>query len=328
MISPRKCGFVILITLGAIAVLWLTVGAKSFDNIFLRGAQRPRPVLNIAHAGASSLAPQNTLAAGLKAFQIGADLWGVDVRLTKDGDFVLMHDATLNRTTDVEEIFPERAPWRVDEFTASELKMLDAGSWFIETDPFSQIALGEVPEDDQHAYVGEKIPTLREVLEFTRDHDWRIDVEVKTTDNIPDAVIAQKLVTLIVETGTKARVLVSSFDHQLLAEIKRVDPDIPVAALVIVAPWDPVEYLEELGADVYAPSPVGFTSGLVARLGALGFGVHLWTYNAEDQLEHFAEMEGVSGIYTDFPQLLEPILDELFGTNANKREWLLAVSSG
>jgi len=55
----------------------------------------------------------------------------------------------------------------------------------------------------------------------------------------------------------------------------------------------------------------------VARLGALGFGVHLWTYNAEDQLEHFAEMEGVSGIYTDFPQLLEPILDELFGPQGN-----------
>ena len=312
MISPRKCGFVILITLGAIAVLWLSVGANSLGNVFLRGAQRPRQVLNIAHAGASSLAPQNTLAAGLRALQIGADLWGVDIRLTKDGDFVLMHDATLDRTTNVEEAFPQRALWRVDAFTVSELKMLDAGSWFVENDPFSQIKAGEVHEDDQHAYMGEKIPTLREALEFVRERDWRIDTEVKATDNIPGSVIAQKLVTLIVETGTKARVLVSSFDHQLLAEIKRLDPDIPVAALVIVAPWDPVGYLAELPADVYAPSPVGFTAGLVARLGALGFGVHLWTYNAEDQLEHFAEMEGVSGIYTDFPQRLEPILDELF----------------
>ena len=317
MISPRKCGFVILITLGAIAVLWLTVGAKSFDNIFLRGAQRPRPVLNIAHAGASSLAPQNTLAAGQKALQVGADLWGVDTRLTKDGDFVLMHDATLNRTTDVEEVFPQRVPWRVEDFTVSEIKMLDAGSWFVVADPFDQIELGQVSQADLCSYKGEGIPTLEEALEFVREYDWRIDVEVKTTDNIPDAVIAQKLVTLIVETGTKARVLVSSFDHQLLAEIKRVDPDIPVAALVIVAPWDPVEYLERLGADVYAPSPAGFTTSLVARLGALGFGVHLWTYNDVNQLEQFAVMEGVSGVYTDFPQRLEPILDELSGADAD-----------
>jgi len=317
MISPRKCGFVILITLGAIAVLWLSVGANSLGNVFLRGAQRPRQVLNIAHAGASSLAPQNTLAAGLRALQIGADLWGVDIRLTKDGDFVLMHDATLDRTTNVEEAFPQRALWRVDAFTVSELKMLDAGSWFVAADPFDQIELGRVLQADLCSYEGERIPTLKEALEFVREHDWRIDIEAKTTDNAPDAVIAQKLVTLIVETGTKARVLVSSFDHQLLAEIKRLDPDIPVAALVIVAPWDPVSYLEELGADVYAPSPVGFTASLVARLGALGFGVHLWTYNAEDQLEHFAEMEGVSGIYTDFPQRLEPILDGLFGPQGN-----------
>jgi len=317
MISPWKSRFVILITLVAIAVFGSLVTANDPDNIFLRGAHRPRPVLNIAHAGAASLAPQNTLAAGWKAFQIGADLWGVDTRLTKDGVFVLMHDETLNRTTNVQDIFPQRAPWRVGDFTVSELRMLDAGSWFVRTDPFSQIALGEIPEDDQHAYVGEKIPTLRKALEFTREQDWRIDIEVKATGNVSEEAVAQQLVALIKETGTEARVLVSSFDHQLLREVKRLDPRIPIAALVIVAPWNPVGYLEELGADVYAPSPVGFTAGLVARLGALGFGTHLWTYNDVSQLEHFAVMEGVSGIYTDFPQRLEPILDELFGVDAN-----------
>jgi glycerophosphoryl diester phosphodiesterase len=317
MISPRKSWSVILITLGGFALFGLLTAAGEVNNIFLRGAGRPRPVLNIAHAGAASLAPQNTLAAGWKAFQVGADLWGIDTRLTSDGVFVLMHDATLNRTTDVESIFPERAPWRVDEFTVSELKLLDAGSWFVETDPFSQIASGEVPEVDQHAYVGEVIPTLREALEFTRVHDWRIDIEVKAMGNVPKKDIAQQLVVLIAETGMQSQVLVSSFDHELLREVKGIDPRIPIAGLVILAPWNPVEYLEELGADVYAPSPVGFTSGLVARLGALGFGVHLWTYNDVSQLEHFAAAEGVSGIYTDFPQRLEPVLDELFGADAN-----------
>jgi len=317
MISPGKSWFVILITLGELALFGLLADAGDPDNIFLRGAQRPRPILNIAHAGAASLAPQNTLASGWKAFQIGADLWGVDTRLTKDGVFVLMHDGTLDRTTDVEAIFPERAPWRVGDFTVHELKMLDAGSWFVRTDPFGQIKSGEVPEVDQHAYVGEKIPTLREALEFTREHDWRIDIEVKVVDDVSKEEIAQQLVTLIEEAGMEVWVLVSSFDHQLLREVKRLDPRIPIAALVIVAPWNPVEYLEELQADVYAPSPVGFTSGFVARLGALGFGVHLWTYNAVSQLRQFVSMEGVSGIYTDFPQRLEPILDELFDVDAH-----------
>ncbi len=317
MASSRKSRVVTLITLSGFALFGLLADAGDPDNIFLRGAERPRPVLNIAHAGAASLAPQNTLAAGWKAFQIGADLWGIDARLTKDGVFVLMHDGTLDRTTNVEEVFPERAPWRVEDITASELKMLDAGSWFVEIDPFSQIKSGEVPEVEQHAYVGEKIPTLREALEFTREHDWRIDIEVKATGNVPKKEIAQQLVTLIAEIGMEARVLVSSFDHQLLREVNGIDPRIPTALLVIVAPWNPVEYLEELGADVYAPSPIGFAASLVARLGVLGFGVHLWTYNGVNQLEHFAAMEGVSGIYTDFPQRLEPILDELFGAVAN-----------
>ena len=317
MISPEKSWFVILITLVATAICGLRVTANGPDNIFLRGAQRPRPVLSIAHAGAASLAPQNTLAAGWKAFQIGADVWGVDTRLTKDGVFVLMHDKTLDRTTDVEAIFPERAPWRVADFTLSELRMLDAGSWFVATDPFGQIRSGVIPEVDQHAYVGEKIPTLREALEFTREWGWRIDIEVKAVNDVPKEEIAQQLVELINKTGMGAWVLVSSFNHELLREVKELDPRIPIAALVIVAPWNPVEYLEELGADVYAPSPVGFTASLVARIGALGFGVHLWTYNAEHQLKHFAVMEGVSGIYTDFPQRLEPILDELFGVDAN-----------
>jgi len=314
--SSRKKRDVTLITLAGFALVALLVAAGEPDNVFLRGAQRPRSVLNIAHAGAASLAPQNTLAAGRKALQAGADLWGVDVRLTRDGDFVLMHDATLERTTNVADVFPDRPSWRVEDFTVSELKELDAGSWFVATDPFGRIESGEVPEDEREAYVGEKIPTLAEALEFTRRHDWRIDIEVKAASDVPAEEIAVKLVALIEQTGTQDRVLVSSFDHRLLAAIERLGSGIPIGVLVIVAPWNPIEYLEALGADVYAPSPVGFTPDLVARLGALGFGVHLWTYNDERQMRRFAVMEGVSGIYTDFPQRLEPVLVELFGAKA------------
>jgi len=308
-----RIAFVALIALVATLPSWNLAAAVESDNIFLHGAKLSRPVLNIAHAGASSLAPQNTLAAGRKALQVGADLWEIDVRLTKDGIFILMHDKGLKRTTNVEEVFPERSPWLVKDFTLAELKELDAGSWFVQTDPFRQIKEGNVSIEDQQSYVDEKIPTLREALQFTWENDWRMGIEVKSMDYLPREEIAGKLVSLIKKTKMENRVVVSSFGHDLLREVRRLDPNIPIAALVIFAPWNPVQYLEDLEADVYAPSPVGFTASLAIKLGGLGYGVCIWTYNGARQLRRFAVMEGVSGIVTDFPQRLEPILDELFG---------------
>jgi len=308
-----RIAFVAVIALITVLSSWNLAAATESDNIFLRGAKLSRPVLNIAHAGASSVAPQNTLAAGRVALQVGADLWGIDVRLTKDGVFVLMHDEDLERTTNAAEVFPERSSWLVKDFTSVELKKLDAGSWFIEADPFKQIKEGNVSIEDQQSYIGEKIPTLREALEFTRKNDWRIDIEVKPMDYLPREEIAGKLVSLIKEEKMEDRVMVSSFDHDLLKAVKRLDPGIPIAALVIFAPWEPAQHLEDLGADAYDPSLVGFTASLAAKLGELGYGVYIWTYNQADQLRHFATMEGVRGIYTDFPQFLETILDELFG---------------
>lgn len=269
-------------------------------------------MLNMAHAGASSLAPQNTLAAGKKALQTGADLWGVDIRLTEDGFFILMHDESLRRTTDVSEVFPKRSPWLVEDFTLAEVKELDAGSWFVQTDPFNQIEEGRVSPEEQQAYIGERVPSLREALEFTRKNGWRMDIEVKPMDYFPREKIAFRLVSSIKEAQMEGRVMVSSFDHDLLREVKSFS-DIPTAALVVFAPADPTEYLEELGADAYQPSPVAFNPSTAAELRSSGYRVYVWTYNQPNQLRNLAAMEGVSGIYTDFPQRLEPILDELFG---------------
>jgi len=78
--------------------------------------------------------------------------------------------------------------------------------------------------------------------------------------------------------------------------------------LTIFAPQDPIAYLNELGADVYLPSLVGYTEALLADLSNAGIGVHVWTYNKEEQLERLAATPGISGIYTDFPQRLAAIL--------------------
>ena len=99
--------------------------------------------LNIAHRGARSLAPENTLAAAQKGLDTGADMWELDVGMTADGALFLIHDDTLERTSNAAQVFPQRAPWRVHEFTFDEIRQLDFGSWFVEQDPFGQIAAGK-----------------------------------------------------------------------------------------------------------------------------------------------------------------------------------------
>ena len=98
----------------------------------------------IAHGGARSLAPENTLAAARKAHALGADLWETDAAITADGQVVLMHDDAMMRTTDVAERFPDRVPAPFSTYTLAEIRTLDAGSWFERDDPFGQVAAGAV----------------------------------------------------------------------------------------------------------------------------------------------------------------------------------------
>lgn len=293
-----------------LSLLWTSIVVLA-ANPFLHGAIHVDAVFNIAHAGASSLAPQNTLAAGRLAFELGADVWGIDVRRTSDGVLILMHDETLDRTTNVEELFPSRAPWCVEQFTLEEIRLLDAGSWFVQSDPFGQINAGALSSDDLAAYVREPVPTLREALALVADRGWLIDIELKPSGVHATTQLIQETLRLIEETQTAEQVMVSSFDHESLREIKRLAPTIPVGVLSIFMPPDPVRYLHQLQADVYLPSLVGFTNDLLADLSEAGIGVHVWTYNQIVQLESLAHTPGIAGIYTDFPQRLEPILDRL-----------------
>jgi glycerophosphoryl diester phosphodiesterase len=99
-------------------------------------------VLCIAHRGAASLAPENTLAAAHKALALGAGMWELDVSVTADGELVVLHGDSLARTTNVQAFFPQRSPWQISTFTLAEVRKLDAGSWFVDIDPFGTIAGG------------------------------------------------------------------------------------------------------------------------------------------------------------------------------------------
>lgn len=288
---------------------------SSSANIFRRGVALPRPVLSIAHRGAASLAPENTLAAARKAHELGADLWECDVRFTKDGVPILMHDTTLRRTTDCYRKFPTRAPWWVHSFSLAEIEQLDAGSWFNQVDPFGQIRAGAISEAERRAYRGERVPTLERALHFTRALDWRVNLELKppVSVGLTPRLVAERVLEVIQEAGITVGVLISSYDGRVLREIKRLEQGVAVALLAALRPQDLVGYLEELQADAYHPGLWAFNPEDAIQLRRLGFGVNLWVCDAPERLRELAAGGLVSGLITNFPQRLEPILEELFG---------------
>lgn len=265
--------------------------------------------LNIAHRGARSLAPENTLAAARKALALGADLWELDVAMTADGELFVVHDDTLERTSNVRDVFPARKPWTNHLFTLAEIRQLDFGTWFVETDPFKQIVAGAVTPADLTSYRGEPAPTLREALIFTRENNWRVNVELKDLSGTPgDATVVEKTVVLVDELGMADRVLISSFNHRYIARVKAANPAIATAALVSRADPDPAALLRRLNAQAYNPKVGEIRPADIAGLRDQGFDVYIWTVNEEKTMRELIDAR-VSGIFTDFPQRLKPLLD-------------------
>lgn len=172
----------------------------------------PRPVEGhppyiIAHRGISAKAPENTLAAFERAAQVpGIDMIELDVRLSKDNEVIVLHDRTLQRTT------TGNGPAR--SYTLDELKSFDAGSWF------------------HPSYASERIPTLREVLEAVGTKLW-VNIEVKSDlfHREDPEYLAQRVLAVVRDCEMSARVLVSSFDHAIVAAVKRLEPNIATGVL-------------------------------------------------------------------------------------------------
>lgn len=261
-------------------------------------------VVNIAHRGARSLAPENTLAAARKALEIGADLWEADVGVTSDGELILFHDDSLARTTDAPARFPDRTPWTFATFTLAEIRSLDSGSWFTESDPFDQIAAGAVTPAESAAYRGEQVPTLREALLLTRDAGWRINLELKRLpaplERFP---VVERVLALVAELGMPPQqVILSAFNHDWLRQAQAVRPDIEVQALIGYSFTDPLDW-GDLSFATYNARSTLVTEERIREVTTQGIAVNLFTVNEEDDMRRFIAA-GVTGLFTDFPQKL------------------------
>jgi glycerophosphoryl diester phosphodiesterase len=238
----------------------------------------------LAHRGASAYAPENTLAAFNLAIEQGADGIELDAKLTLDGQVVVIHDATVDRTTG--------AHGRVKDMTLNELRLLDAGSFFSEK------------------FKGEKIPTLEEVFGTLGTRAF-INVEL-TNYNTPRDHLVESVCMLVKKFGLQKQVLFSSFLGRNLSRARSYLPDVPTGLLALgglLGAW-PRSFGFAFGKyDALHPNLKDTTHQQVQRVHRLNKRIHAWTVNAEEDMRHMFDW-GVDAIITDDPQLAVKVRGE------------------
>ncbi len=241
------------------------------------------PLIVTAHRGFSGEYPENTLAAFRAAIAAGADMVELDVHLTSDREVVVIHDDTLERTTDGKGAVAER--------TLAELKKLDAGFRF------------------NPQFSGEPIPTLAEVLAVTQGR-IRVNIELKkgkkafpyTMEELADRTLAA-----VDKAGMTGEVLFSSFDPAAVDRVREKAPHLPTA-VITQKPWTTPE--EAGGGKRYPAINSSFrnvNADNVRLARSAGLQVHAWTVNAAADMEKVIAL-GVDGIITNHPDRLIEVL--------------------
>ncbi len=235
-----------------------------------------------AHRGASGLAPENTMSSFRAAHGAGATWIETDVDILGDGTAICIHDTTLDRTTNRDGGFYD--------LTIDDLETIDAGSWYSDE------------------YVGEKIPTLRELVAWMNDTGMNANIEIKSNEAgakmcylLIDSVLAE------LENLDGPEVIISSFNHLLLRLIKDRAPHMPLGCLFTPDNlWpDWISILELVGADYIHPGIVGLTRDKVQTFRAAGYGVNVYTVDNPALADQLFDW-GATGIFTNVPHLMLP----------------------
>ena len=255
--------------------------------------------LIVAHRGARSIRPENTMSAFKEAIK-NSDYIELDVAFSKDGVPVILHDNTLERTSNVREFKEFKKPYRLKDYTHKQLLKLDFGSWFIRDDPFKTIEKGIVKVEELKALKTQRILTLDQVLKFLKKHNFPVNIEIKDLSRTPYDKTAVKTIIDIIEKNVMVNlVLLSSFNHKYLRQAFKINPHIDTAALEEKNhPKDLLKYLKRLRVRSYNPSFHLVDSDLIKDLGSAGIFSNVYTVNdKENKLKLFNE--GAKSIFTD-----------------------------
>lgn len=250
-------------------------------------------VVTHAHRGESGMAPENTAAAFELAVAAGADFIETDVQLSADGQPVIMHDGTLSRTTDAQQAMPDRAPWRVRDFTVAELKTLDAGSWF------------------DARFAGQRILTLDELLDLLAGRVG-LNLELKAVE--ASAVLAGKVAAVfrqhpgwVPSADQAGRLIVGSFDEAALLAFHEQLPDVPLAFIAYDVPAS--EKLKEMDwAASINPDYRRLRPDSAGRVVEAGKDLVPWTVDSPEHWRQVIEDLGADGIITNYTAALENVL--------------------
>lgn len=298
----------------------------------LHRGPRAKPAV-VGHRGACGLAPENTLESFELAWDLGALTIELDVHLTRDHQLIVLHDDTLDRTTDARARRGGRDHF-VSDATLDEIRLLDAGRWFVEAVERRTVPAPFGPTDDERRrfldpaalsrYASGQVhpPSLEEVLALAKKRGRGVNVELKAIPRFYDG-LARAAVDLVKSARMEESVTFTSFDHRAVRECKRLAPGIPAGALTLERLHDPGRYVREIvGADAWVPGCVGevdvfgFHSAAFAARGeaaldreglesahAAGVAVVVWTENDPARQGALARL-GVDGIITDYPNRL------------------------
>lgn len=236
----------------------------------------------IAHRGACRVAPENTLAAFRAAIALGADGVELDVQASRDGVPVVIHDVTLERTTD--------GRGAVHDHTAAGLTAMEAGLWF----------------DPPHP--GERLPTLATVLALLAPSGLEVHVELKTARVQTPGLVAAVLDELA-GAGMEGRAVLSSYNHHDLREARRLDPRVACAALTYEALLEPWEYAVRHGFQGLHPHHLTVNAELVAGCRAAGLAVRPYTVDDPAEAARLLAL-GVDGLITNEPAAMLRLRDE------------------
>jgi glycerophosphoryl diester phosphodiesterase len=241
-----------------------------------------KQVDNIAHRGATGYAPENTIAGFDLAVDMKADYIEIDVQRSKDGELVVIHDTTVDRTTD--------GTGKVGDLTFDYLRSLDAGSW-----------KGE-------QFAGEPIPAFEEILD--RYHGKvGILIELKAPELYPgiEEQVADALKARNLDKPQNEKIIIQSFNFDSMKTMDRLLPKVPIGVLTSKRADTTAEALQEFSAyaDWFNPSYGIVTKELVNQVHTLGMQIGSWTVRSQEAADFLFEME-VDAIITDYPDYVDP----------------------
>lgn len=263
----RKIIYSIVLTAAVADAFYLimTFNNNPFENVAIFHETKV-----MAHRGASTETPENTMAAFQKAIDDMADYIELDVQLTSDGEVIVMHDSNAYRTTGVDE--------NIVNMTYKEVRRLDAGSWYSDE------------------YKGEKVPGLREVLELAQGK-IKLNIELKPADNGEE--LARKTVALIEKYNMENDCVVTSFSSSALLAAKSCNENIRVGYILSAAYGD---YYDMKNIDFFSVNAAFLSKRTIDAIHNSGKQVYAWTVNNKDSIKNLTN-KGVDGVITDNPVL-------------------------